>query len=160
MLQKPTTMGLMNRWKWCVDEWFVDTSHKQCNKWCVWFEHISQCHSMCTSIVVVVLGFVRVETRDLLRDWWKQLWSHHETSRVTMVLVIKVTLNGFAPGWWFCFVLTKCDGDGLMTPHPCETTFHLVVSVLPFKPMICTPQSHPCLHCGFSDACFINRKRE
>ena len=80
-----------------MDEWFVDTSHKQCNKWCVWFEHISQCHSMCVSNVVVVLGFVRVETRDLLRDWWKQLWSHHETSRVTMVLVIKVTLNGFAP---------------------------------------------------------------
>ena len=26
-------------------------------------------------------------------------------------------------------MLTKCDGDGLMTPHPCETTFHLVVSV-------------------------------
>ena len=35
-------------------QWFVDTSHKQCNKWCVWFEHISQCHSMCVSIVVVV----------------------------------------------------------------------------------------------------------
>ena len=95
-------MGLMNGWEWCVDEWFVDTSHKQCNKWCVWFEHINHCHSMCVSIVVV-LGFVRVETRDLLRDWWKQLWSHHETSRVTMVLVIKVTLNGFAP---VCVVLT------------------------------------------------------
>ena len=48
-------------------------------------------------LLCVVLGFVRVETRDLLRDWWKQLWSHHESSRVTMVLVIKVTLNGFAP---------------------------------------------------------------
>ena len=53
-----------------------------------------------------VLGFVRVETRDLLRDWWKQLWSHHETSRVTMVLVIKVTLNGFAP---VCVVLFCVD---------------------------------------------------
>lgn len=99
-------MGLMNGWEWCVDEWFVDTSHKQCNKWCVWFEHISQCHCMCVSIVVAVLGFVRVETRDLLRDWWKQLWSHHETSRVTMVLVIKVTLNGFAP---VCVVLFCVD---------------------------------------------------
>ena len=53
-----------------------------------------------------MLGFVRVETRDLLRDWWKQLWSHHETSRVTMVLVIKVTLNGFVP---VCVVLFCVD---------------------------------------------------
>ena len=36
-------------------------------------------------LLCVVLGFVRVETRDLLRDWWKQLWSHHETSRVFVV---------------------------------------------------------------------------
>ena len=53
-----------------------------------------------------MLGLVRVETRDLLRDWWKQLWSHHETSRVTMVLVIKVTPNGFAP---VCVVLFCVD---------------------------------------------------
>ena len=50
-------MGLMNGWEWCVDEWFVDTSHKQCNKWCVWFEHISQCHSMCVSPMVLSVGF-------------------------------------------------------------------------------------------------------
>ena len=60
----------------------------------------------CVSPMLLCWVFVRVETRDLLRDWWKQLWSHHETSRVTMVLVIKVTLNGFAP---VCVVLFCVD---------------------------------------------------